>query len=106
VIKKKVIEDFELMNPGSRSSFKHWLTVLKGCNWTDPADILEVFGSADLLGNGSDRVVFDIAGDKYRMICKYRFGRTRVRLYVKWIGTHGEYSKLCANNKQFIINNY
>jgi mRNA interferase HigB len=79
---------------------------VKRSDWTDPADILEVFGSADLLGNGSDRVVFDIAGNKYRMICKYRFGRTRARLYVKWIGTHAEYSKLCANNKQFIVNNY
>jgi mRNA interferase HigB len=106
LIKKEVIEDFVHKNPGSRSSFKHWLNALKGSDWTTPGDIVEVFGSADLLGNGSDRVVFDIAGNKYRMICKYRFGRNRVRLYVKWIGTHAEYSKLCADRKQFIIRNY
>jgi mRNA interferase HigB len=106
VIKKKVIEDFANMNPESRPSFKHWLRALKGIDWIGPADITGTFGSADLLGNGSDRVVFNMAGNRYRMIGKYRFGRKRVRLYVKWIGTHAEYSKLCAANKQFIVNNY
>lgn len=27
------------------------------------------------------------------MICKYAFGETEARLYVCWIGTHGEYKK-------------
>jgi mRNA interferase HigB len=106
LIKKKVIEDFAIMNPGSRSSLKHWLKALKGSDWTDPGDITGAFGSADLLGNGSDRVVFDIAGNRYRVICKYQFGGKKVLLYVNWIGTHSEYSKLCAHNKQFTVNNY
>jgi mRNA interferase HigB len=106
LIKKKVIEEFTNKNPGSRSSFRLWLTALKMADWTEPGDIAEAFRSADVLGSGSDRVVFNIAGNKYRAICKYQFGGKRVRLYVKWIGTHAAYSKLCADNKQFIVNSY
>ena len=75
-------------------------------DWSKPGDITETFGSADLLGNGSDRVVFDIAGNNYRLICKYHFGLTRVHLYIKWIGTHAEYAKLCDDNKQYTVNSY
>ena len=75
-------------------------------DWAQPGDIPKTFGSADLLGNGSDRVVFDIAGNNYRMICKYHFGVTSVHLYIKWIGTHAEYTKLCDDNKQYTVNNY
>ena len=75
-------------------------------DWAQPGDITKTFGSADLLGEGSSRVVFNIAGNNYRMICKYHFGVTRIHLYIKWIGTHAEYTKLCDDNKQYSVNNY
>ena len=106
LIKRKSIEDFASQNARSRSSFKFWLATLKRADWSEPGDIDETFGSTDLLGDGSNRVVFDIAGNNYRMICKYHFGVTRVHLYIKWIGTHSEYTKLCNDNKQYIVNNY
>lgn len=106
LIKRKSIEDFAVQNARSRSSFKLWLTFLKMADWTEPGDITETFRLADLLGNGSDRVVFDIAGNNYRMICKYHFGATRVHLYIKWIGTHAEYTQLCDDNKQYSVNSY
>ena len=104
LIKRKSIEDFVVQNARSRSSFKLWLTFLKMADWAEPGDIAETFGSVDLLGNGSYRVVFDIAGNNYRMICKYHFGETRVHLFIKWIGTHAEYTKLCDDNKQYTVN--
>lgn len=67
---------------------------------------METFGAADLSGDGSDRVVFNIAGNNYRMICKYHFGVTKVHLYVKWIGTHAEYTELCKKNDQYSISIY
>ena len=75
-------------------------------DWAEPEILPKPFGSADLLGNGSNRVVFDIASNNYRMVCKYYFGLTRVHLYFKWIGTHAEYTKLCDNNKQYTVNSY
>ena len=106
LIKRKSIEDFAVQNARSRSSFRLWLTFLKLADWAEPGDIMKTFGSADLLGNGSNRVVFDIAGNNYRMICKYHFGVTRVHLFIKWIGTHAEYTKLCDDNKQYTVNSF
>lgn len=106
LIKRRSIEDFAEQSARSRSSFRLWLTLLKQADWAAPKHILETFGSADLLGFESNRVVFDIAGNHYRMICKYHFGITRVHLYIKWVGTHAEYTKLCDDNKQYTVNNY
>ena len=64
------------------------------------------FPTTDLLGNGKSREVFNIGGNKYRMIVKYAFGERQVHLFVCWIGTHAEYTKLCDNGEQFYVNNY
>lgn len=106
LIKRKSIEDFALQNARSRSSFRLWLALLKRADWAAPGDIAETYGAADLLGNGCERVVFNIAGNNYRMICKYHIGVTRIHLYIKWIGTHAEYTKLCDNNEQYTVQNY
>lgn len=87
-------------------SFEGWLAIVKRVNWIEPSDIVSTFNSADILGNGSQRVVFNIGGNNYRLICKYHFGDARVHLFVKWIGTHAEYTRLCNENKQFEIDNY
>ncbi len=106
LIKKKTIENFALQNPGSRSSFRLWLTFVKNADWAGPEDVKTTFGSADLIGNGSNRIVFNISGNHYRMICKYHFGITRVHLYIKWIGSHAKYTKLCHDNKQYTVDLY
>lgn len=95
-----------LQNARSRTAFRLWLNLLKQCDWKEPNDIVETFGSVDLLGDGSDRAIFNIAGNNYRMICKYHFGMSKVHLYVKWIGSHAEYTKLCDDGKQYTIGIY
>lgn len=106
LVKRKTIEDYVRKNARSRSSFRLWLTNLKFADWNVPDDMLATFGSADMLGDGSNRVVFDIGGNNYRMICKYLFGETKVHLYIKWIGTHAEYDKLCKKGEQYTIDSY
>jgi mRNA interferase HigB len=106
LIRKETIEHFARQNARSRSSFQEWLTKLKYADWENPEDIQATFSSADLLGNGSDRVVFDIGGNNYRMICKYWFGTTRIHIYVKWIGAHGEYNGLCKRNRQYTVDDF
>ncbi|WP_026768029.1 type II toxin-antitoxin system HigB family toxin [Asinibacterium sp. OR53] len=106
LIKCKSIEDFAANNARSRSSFKIWLALLQRADWLTPNDICTTYGSADLLGDGTKRVVFDIAGNNYRMICTYHFGISRVHLYVKWIGTHAQYTALFRNNEHYTVNDY
>lgn len=68
------------------------------------AYLIKTFNHADILGRGVNRVVFNIGGNSYRLICKYFFGRTMVHLFVVWVGTHAEYDKLCGEQKQYDVN--
>ena len=106
LIKKQTIEEFVAKNARSRSSFSLWLTAVKFADWNQPTDIQHTFGSADLLGNSFNRVVFDIGGNNYRMICKYSFGDKQVHLFICWIGTHAQYDELCNKSQQYIVNIY
>ncbi len=106
LIRKETIEAFTKRNARGRVSFEEWFAKLKYADWEKPTDIIATFGNADLLGNSSSRVVFDIAGNTYRMICKYAFGDRRVHLFVCWIGTHADYDKLCKLNEQYTVSDY
>ncbi|MCU7552880.1 type II toxin-antitoxin system HigB family toxin [Chitinophagaceae bacterium LB-8] len=106
LIRKETIEDFVLKNARSRPSFEEWLEKLRYADWEKPTDIQETFGSADLLGKSSNRVVFNIAGNTYRMICKYAFGEKQVHLFICWIGTHTKYDELCHDEEQYTVSLY
>ena len=106
LIRKQTIEDFVRENARSRPSFAAWLSALRFVDWNAPIDILQTFGSADILGSASNRVVFNIGGNNYRLICKYLFGEKQVHLFICWIGTHAEYDELCDKEEQYTITNY
>lgn len=106
LLAKNTIEKYIACNVNSRAQFESWLTALKDADWNTPHDILTTFNRADLLGKGTKKVVFNIGGNKYRMICQYHFGKKKVSLFVNWIGTHSEYTKLCNTGKQYAIDDY
>lgn len=106
LIKKQSIENYVLKNARSKASFEVWLSVIKHVERNEPNEIVSTFNSADILGKGSDRVVFNIGGNNYRMICKYHFIKTKVHLFVKSIGTHAEYIKVCNVGNQYKVNDY
>ena len=106
LIRKETIAEFAIKNAQSRTSLEEWLTKVKNADWNKPADMQATFRSTDLLGNGSDRVVFDIAGNGYRIICKYAFGDRQAQLFVCWMGTHAAYNKLCNDGEQYSISIY
>jgi mRNA interferase HigB len=103
LIKFQTIELFIERQSISRSSFYVWYDKLKIADWAIPSDIKLTYPSADLLGRGSERIVFDVGGNKYRMICKYHFGKAEVKLYIRWIGTHADYDKLCKKQEQYEV---
>jgi mRNA interferase HigB len=106
LIRKEKIETYSAAHANSKSSFNSWLSVLKKSDWKEPEDIQLTYGSADLLGKGSSRIVFNIGGNNYRMICKYAFGDKTVHLFICWIGTHAEYTKLCNKEQQYPVSIY
>lgn len=70
-----------------------WIHIVKAATWSKPNEVKDTFGTADLLSNG--RVVFDIGGNKYRLVAAIHYRGKRV--YIRFIGTHKEYDKIDAN---------
>lgn len=69
-----------------------WVSIVEAATWSKPTDMKMMFRSADILGNG--RVIFDIGGNKYRLVVAVHYRGQRV--YVRFIGTHAEYDKIDA----------
>ena len=107
LIKAKTVKSFARQHASSINSFNNWLRMINEIDeWETANDITASFPSADLLGKGTNRVIFNVGGNKYRILCKYQFGKNMVHLFVLWIGTHAEYDKICADEKQYIIEKY
>ena len=59
----------------------------------NPNDVLKTFNTADIINcKNNNRIVFNVSGNKYRLICGYYFGETFIQLFVKFAGTHEEYN--------------
>ncbi len=104
VIKWKSIEQFVLDHARSKVSFEKFKESINRADWESIKDVQNTFGAADLIGN--NRIVFNIGGNNYRLICGFWFGPKMVHLYVKWIGTHATYSKLCKQNLQYTVDDF
>ena len=68
---------------------ENWLKLAAKANWRSFADVRATFPSADLVG---DKIVFNVGGNDYRIVCFFRFGSSV--MFIKWVGTHGEYDRL------------
>ncbi len=106
LIRKQTLEEFARQHPRSKTSLEDWADKVKFADWNQPGDIKKTFNTADLLGKSSNRAIFDIGGNNFRMICKYVFGAKQTHLFVCWIGTHPDYDKICKQGEQYIINLY
>lgn len=69
-----------------------WYRHVVAADWSTPASVKREIGSASVLRDG--RVVFNIAGNKYRIVVWINFPHRVV--YVRFIGTHAQYDRIDA----------
>jgi mRNA interferase HigB len=93
IISIKNLVDFYKKHPNAKSSIETWLAITKKAIWEKPADAVNDFPDADPIKN--NRIVFNIAGNKYRLIAQISYVRQWV--FIKFIGSHTEYDKIDAN---------
>jgi mRNA interferase HigB len=92
VIAKKVIREFWIKHADSMDQLKTWYKEASRANWNNPGDIKSEYAKASILKNG--RIVFNICGNKYRLIVDINYKRKWV--FVLFIGTHKEYDRVDA----------
>jgi mRNA interferase HigB len=92
VITKKRLENFCAEYPDATVSLKFWHDAMRSSTFHTPQEVTEVFNSADFVGN--NRIVFNIARNKYRLVVKFEFHPKAQLAFVRFIGTHKEYDAI------------
>ncbi len=88
IIKRGALVQFWREHPDAKSSLESWYAVVRKAVWKTPAELKQVYSNADLVGR---RTVFNIAGNKYRLIARVNYQTQLV--FVLYILTHAEYGR-------------
>jgi mRNA interferase HigB len=91
VIARRTLKQFRQRHPQAEAPSRAWFAAVSKAHWKGPNDVKRQFGTTvDFVGD--KRVIFDLGGNKYRLIVhvSYPFGR----VLIKFIGTHAEYDRI------------
>lgn len=96
VIARKTLRKFVESLKGSKdqravkSALDAWFHEASKADWKNSADVRKNYASASIVG--SDRVVFNIKGNDYRLVTALNYVKQVV--FIKWVGTHSAYDKI------------
>ena len=93
VIARKILREFWERHSDAEGQLKAWYKDASNAEWNSPGDIESAYLKTSILKDG--RVVFNICGNKYRLITKISYMRKWV--FIRFIGSHDEYNKINAN---------
>jgi mRNA interferase HigB len=74
----------------SKGALQSWYFDAVKANWKTPQNVKDQHGNASVCGN--NRVVFNIAGNKYRLVAEMQYRAGIV--WVKFVGTHARYDQI------------
>ncbi|MDP4028044.1 MAG: type II toxin-antitoxin system HigB family toxin [Gallionella sp.] len=92
VIAISTLRDFWAKHPQAETPLRSWYADASRAIWKTPADIKAAHRNASFVG--SNRVVFNIKGNDYRLIVAVHYNRGM--MYIRFVGTHAEYGALDA----------
>ncbi len=88
IISRKALRLFWEKHPDSQAPLIRWYRIVRNTTFSSFADVRAVFPIADIVGKW---IVFDIGGNKYRLIASVHFNRGK--LYIRGVLTHAEYDE-------------
>lgn len=90
VISKSILTEFGKKHADAIDPLNDWWRISKRQNWRSLNDMKKDFGSVDYIGN--DRYVFNIKGNKYRLVAMIFFDIRTV--FIRYIGAHKDYNRI------------
>ena len=84
------LEEYMQRHADSVKPLTSGMKLVRLAQWRSPQDIRNAIRSADFLSG--NRVIFNIGGNRHRLMVVVVCAAGRV--YVRWIGTHAEYSRM------------
>lgn len=97
IIARRTLLAYCMLYPAAAVALQQWYVELLNENFTTFNQLKAVYSSASLVGN--DRVVFNIMGNKYRLVVRFAFAYKVIQ--IKWFGTHKEYDQIDVAMVQF-----
>jgi mRNA interferase HigB len=93
IISRKRLREFAARNADAAEPLDKWYRVVREAEWENLQEVRNAFRHADAVtvGSGNTVTVFNIGGNKYRLIAAIHYNRQRV--YVLRLLRHAEYSK-------------
>lgn len=98
IISRAVLRAFSLSHPDAEAALEEWYHHVRAVEWTNGAAVRLSFRTADYVGN--ERFVFNIKGNRYRLIASIAF--TTRTVYTKFVGTHRQYDGIDAATIDFV----
>jgi len=89
IIARKTLLEYCKKYPEAAVALQEWYYELLKSEFKNFNELKKVYGNASLVGD--DRVIFNIMGNKYRLVVRIVFEYKAIQ--VKWFGTHVEYDK-------------
>ncbi len=88
IISRKALREFAHRHPDSKTALDSWFHLLRTNRFESFHALHQVFPSADKVG---ELIVFNIGGNKYRLIAAIHFNRQKV--FIRHVLTHPEYDR-------------
>lgn len=95
ILSKKTLRDYYLKYPNAKCSFEAWHNHFLKKTYNNFYEVKQVFGTADLIEDNT--VIFNISGNEHRLFVDFNYQKQTI--YIIWIGTHSEYTRLKKGNK-------
>lgn len=90
MIARRTLREFWVVHPSAEQPLRAWFSEATAGSWDSPQSIKDRYRHASFVGD--NRVVFNIGGNKFRLIThvNYEFGI----VYIKYVGTHADYNRV------------
>ena len=92
VIAKRTLRAFWEQHEDAEEPLLAWFREAEKADWNSPTQVKERYRSASFVG--TDRVVFNIKGNTYRLVVRIRYAQRIV--FIRFVGTHAEYDRIDA----------
>lgn len=93
IIAVRTLREFWHKHPQTERPLRLLYNRLTSQDWSGPQELKQEFGTTvDFVGD--NRVVFDVSGNKYRVIVAFAY--TYNRGLIKFVGTHADYDRIDA----------
>jgi mRNA interferase HigB len=90
IITRRTLLEYANKYPMAKVALFEWYHELIISDFKNFNEVKKVYGNASLVSD--DRVVFNIMGNKYRLVVRMVFEFKTIQ--IKWFGTHSEYDKI------------